>query len=300
MPADHHKLNLSAGGASVLVAAMLVAVKLWAFGQTGALSIAASLTDSALDLVVSLTSLMAIIYAARPADEDHAFGHTSAEDLAALAQALLVAVSGAAILWGALIRLVSDVPHVLTAEGPGMVAMLVSIGLTGALVIWQRRVARQTGNRVVAADSLHYLSDFLPAVGAIFALYASARFGLTDIDSIIAIAAALFLLFSAFRIGKRAFDALMDRRAAPEDIARIEAIVAVWPGVLGYHDLKTRTAGTKLFVQVHIELDPDQTLYQAHYIGAGLKHAIMDAMPQTDVLIHKDPAGDPLSPNRTT
>ncbi len=300
MSGDHHKLNLSAGMASVTVAILLVGVKLWALGLTGSLSIAASLTDSALDLIVSLTGLMAIIYANRPADDDHAFGHTSAEDLAALAQALLVSVSGVAILWSATGRLLADSPPELSAEGPGIIAMVFAIFVTGALVTWQLRVAKKTGNKVVAADSLHYLSDFLPNVGAIVALFASSAFGITSIDSIIAIAAALFLLFSAFRIGKGAFDALMDRRAAPEDIARISEIIGSWPGVLGFHDLKTRTAGNKVFVQVHIELDPDQTLYQAHGIGAGLKHAILKAMPEADVIIHKDPAGDPLSPNRTT
>ncbi|HBR99401.1 MAG TPA: hypothetical protein DD979_18790 [Gammaproteobacteria bacterium] len=84
MVKSHKKLNLSAGMASVSVALVLVGLKLWALGQTGALSVAASLADSAMDLMVSLGGLAAIWYAARPADEDHAFGHTSAEDLAAL------------------------------------------------------------------------------------------------------------------------------------------------------------------------------------------------------------------------
>ena len=294
------RLNLSAGGASVLVAMLLVALKLWALGETGSLSIAASLTDSALDLIVSLTGLMAIIYAARPADEDHAFGHSSAEDLAALAQAILVTVSAVVIGWTAVERLTSDTPPPLMFEGRGMVVMAASILITIALVLWQRRVASRTGSKVVAADSLHYLSDLLPNFGAIAALAASSAFGLMSVDSIIALAAALFLLFSAWRIGSNAFDALMDRRADPAAIAKVENLVSAWPGVLGYHDLKTRTAGNRIFVQVHIELDGAQTLEQAHGIGAGLKHEILRIMPNADVLIHKDPAGDPLSPNRTT
>ena len=82
------RLNLAAGAASVLVAAVLVALKLWALGQTGALSVAASLADSGMDAMVSLAGLMAIVYAARPPDDDHHFGHTSIEDLTSLAQAL--------------------------------------------------------------------------------------------------------------------------------------------------------------------------------------------------------------------
>jgi ferrous-iron efflux pump FieF len=294
------RLNLTAGGASVLVALLLVGLKLWALGETGSLSIAASLTDSALDLIVSLTGVLAIFYAARPADDDHAFGHSSAEDLAALAQGVLVAVSAIVIGWSAIDRLLSDTPPALAAEGAGMIAMTISFALTFALILWQRRVVLRTGNRVVAADSLHYTSDLLPNIGAIVALFASSAFGLVAVDSVIALAAAILLLFGAWRIAKAAFDALMDRRADPESIAKVEKLVANWPDILGYQDLKTRTSGNRIFVQVHIELDGSQTLERAHGIGAGLKVEILRVIPNADVIIHKDPAGDPLSPNQTT
>ncbi|MEZ5867065.1 MAG: cation diffusion facilitator family transporter [Defluviimonas denitrificans] len=161
-------LNISAGVASVTVALTLVALKLWALGMTSSLSVAASLADSALDLMMS-GGLMAIFYAARPADEDHAFGHTSVEDLAALAQSIFILVSGGAIAWSAVHRLMSDTPTRLGAQGPGMAVMALSILLTLALVLWQRRVASRTGSRVVAADLLHYLSDLIPNIGAIAA-----------------------------------------------------------------------------------------------------------------------------------
>lgn len=289
------RLNLSAGAASVLVALILVALKLWALGETNALSIAASLIDSALDLIVSLAGLLAIFYAARPADDDHAFGHTSAEDLAALAQSILVTVSAVIIIWSAITRLLSDAPALIMSETRGVVAMLISIALTIALVLFQRSVAKRTGNRVVAADSLHYLSDLIPNVGAIVALIAAATLGLTSIDSVVALAAALFLLVSAWRIGKPAFDALMDRRAAPETIAKISEIAGSWPGVEGFHDLKTRTAGNRIFVQIHIELDGTQTLNEAHTIGASLRREILRALPNAEVIIHKDPVSDPLT-----
>ena len=99
---DAHRLNLSAGLASMAVALTLVILKLWAVAATGALSVAASLADSALDLIVSGGGLLAILYAARPADEDHAFGHTSVEDLTALAQAAFILASAAFIAWTAI------------------------------------------------------------------------------------------------------------------------------------------------------------------------------------------------------
>lgn len=287
------RLNLTAGLASVAMAALMVALKLWALGETGALSVAASLADSAMDLMVSLMAMAALIYAAKPADEDHAFGHTSAEDLAALGQALFILVSAAIIAFAATQRLLNPDAHQLQAQEHGMMVMGASVVLTLGLVLWQTHVARRTGSRVVAADRLHYLGDLLPNIGAIASLWASQRFGMGQIDSVVAIGAALMLALGALRIGKGAFDALMDRRADPDIIAGIGQIAAGWPGVHGYHDLKTRMAGSRVFVNLHIELDGNQSLREAHAIGAGLRRAILAAYPQADVIIHKDVAGEP-------
>jgi ferrous-iron efflux pump FieF len=284
------RLNRSAGLASVSVALVLVALKLWALAQTGALSVAASLADSVLDLIVSFGGLVAIVYAARPPDEDHAFGHASAEDLAAFVQAVFITVSALAIGWSAVARLMAPEPRVLTATGPGIAVMAVAIVLTLGLVAWQRRVARRTGSRVVAADALHYLADLLPNLGAIAALVAAARWGIHRLDSLVALVAAFVLLLGAARIARGAWDALMDRRADPKVIAEIAAIARDWPGVRGFHDLKTRTSGNRIFVNLHIELDGAQSLFEAHEIGAGLRRAILAAYPNADVIIHKDPA----------
>lgn len=284
------RLNLSAAAASVTVATVLVLLKLWALGETGALSVAASLADSAMDLMVSVGAMAAIFYAARPPDEDHAFGHTSAEDIAALGQAIFILVSASVITAAAILRLTSPQPDRLMAEGRGMAVMAVSVALTLALVLWQGRVARRTGNRVVQADRLHYLGDLLPNIGAIVSLWASARYGLYQIDSVVALGAAGLLAVGAVRIGKAAFDALMDRRADPHIIEGIGRIAGDWPGVHGFHDLKTRTAGSRVFVNLHIELDGDLPLREAHDIGAALRRAILLAYPEADVIIHKDVA----------
>lgn len=284
------QMNLSAGLASVIVAGLLVALKLWALGETGALSVAASLADSAMDLMVSLGAMAAIFYAARPPDDDHVFGHSSAEDLAALGQSLFILISAGAIAWAAVVRLITARPERLMAEGAGITVMVISILLTLALIGWQTRVARLTGNKVVKADRLHYLGDLLPNLGAIASLWASSRFGLVQIDAIMALAAAGMLVIGALKIGRGAWDALMDRTADPEVIEGIASLTRNWPGVYGFHDLKTRTAGSKIFVHLHIELDGTLTLREAHDIGAGLRRKILEDYPQTDVIIHKDVA----------
>ena len=273
------------------VALVLVISKLWAFGETGSLSIAATLADSAMDLMMSLGGLVAIVYAAKPADDDHNFGHTSAEDLAALGQSIFILISATVIAVAAILRLLDRKVSLPEREASGMVVIVFSIVITIALVLWQRRVAKQTGNRVVAADSLHYLGDLIPNVGALIALWASAKFGIGQIDSIVALAAAALLAFGALRIGKAAFDALMDRQADTDMIAGIEDITRDFEGLYGFHDLKTRVAGSRVFVNLHIELDGAQTLEEAHAIGAALRRAITAAYPRADVLIHQDPVG---------
>jgi ferrous-iron efflux pump FieF len=238
--------------------------------------------------MMSLGAAVAIVYAARPADADHAFGHTSAEDLTALAQSAFILVSAGLITWSAIKRLTSETPHQLVAEGRGLLVMLVSILVTMALVWWQGRVARSTGSKVVAADRLHYLGDLLPSLGAIVALWASKSFGISSIDAVVALTAAAVMAFGAVHIGRHAWDALMDRAADPEILKGIGKLAADWPGVRGYHDLKTRTAGSRVFIHLHIELDGDQSLREAHAIGASLRRAILAAYPQADVIIHKD------------
>ncbi|WP_411891068.1 cation diffusion facilitator family transporter [Yoonia sp. SDW83-1] len=292
MPHRHDtRLNLSAGLLSVAVALILVLLKLWALGQTGSLAVAATLADSAMDLMMSLGGLIAIAYAAKPADDDHQFGHTSAEDLAALGQSLFILISAGVIAVAAVLRLLDDTVTLPEREGLGIGIIVFSIAITLALVFWQRHVARKTGNKVVQADSLHYLGDLIPNMGAILALWASAKFELHQIDSVVALAAAAILAVGALRIGKSAWDALMDRQADPDMIAGIQAIAADFEGVHGYHDLKTRVAGSKVFVNLHIELDGGQTLDAAHAIGAALRRAIIAEYPRADVLIHKDPVG---------
>ncbi|MGR3464111.1 cation diffusion facilitator family transporter [Limimaricola sp.] len=283
------RLNLSAGVASVSVALVLIAAKLWALFQTGALSVAATLADSALDLAMSLGALAAIAYAARPADDDHAFGHSAAEDLAALGQCLFILASAALIGGAGAQRLAHPAEMIPTQQGAGIAVMGLSIALTLALVGWQRHVARATGNRVVAADSLHYIGDLVPALGAIGALWASRRYGLNWIDPVVAIGAALLMAGGALRIGRGAWDALMDRAVDDDMVAGIEAIARDFPDVRGHHDLRTRRSGSRVFVNLHVELDGGQSLHEAHAIGAALKRAILARYPHADVIIHKDP-----------
>ena len=195
--------------------------------------------------------------------------------------------SGLLILWGVGTRLAN--PRPLAHEGAGLVVMLVASALTAGLVLWQRRVARRTGSRIVAADSVHYVSDLLPNLAAMLALGASAAFGVTGLDSVLAALAAVWLVRSGLRLGRASVDAIMDREAPAETVARVRAAVEDVPGLRGTHDLKTRMSGTKLFVQLHAEIDGATPLSQAHDIGEAARRRIVAACPGAEVIIHKDP-----------
>ena len=287
-PDRAHRLNLGAAFASVAVAVLLILMKLGALVATGALSVAASLVDSALDLVASLAALVAIRYAAKPPDADHSFGHSSIEDLVALGQAVIVAVSAIAIGWNGVRRL--GAPQELAAEGLGMAVMAFAIAVTVALVLWQGHVARRTGSKVVAADRMHYIADLYPNLGALVALWAASSFGILWLDPVVALVACALILWGARRIGLDAWHALMDREASSAVVARVAGVLDRHPGLAGWHELRTRTAGARVFVQVHVEIDGALTLREAHEIAAALRREIIAAVPQADVIIHQDPA----------
>lgn len=291
MPKRHTFLNLSAGFASVAVAVTLVVLKLWAVVQTGSLSIAASMADNMLDVLVSVGALAAIAYAARPPDDDHRFGHSSAEDLAALLQSALVLVSAAIIGVLSVLRLASNAPAAVRAEGDGIAVMLVSVVLTVLLVAWQRHVVRITGSRVIAADSVHFVGDMLPTLGVLIALGSAIWWGETRIDSVVALLAALWLAYGGLKIGRGAWDALMDHSAPPEMLQKIHAVADDWPGIHAFHDLKTRTAGSRVFVSLHVELDGRLSLNEAHAIADALEHRLLEVLGDSEVIIHLDPIG---------
>ncbi|MFV0245280.1 MAG: cation diffusion facilitator family transporter [Qingshengfaniella sp.] len=288
---DHTKLNLSATGAAVAMTVLLVTAKLWALDRTGSLSVAASLVDSALDLMASLAGLAAIAYAARPPDDDHSFGHTAVEDLATLGQALFILVSAGFIALKAVERLAGGSETALNSEGSGIAVMILSLVLSLGLVLWQSWVLRTTSSPVVAADRLNYLGDTIPNFGALVALWVSGRYGIIWIDSAVALGAAAFLGIGALRIGREAWHGLMDREPDPALAEGIGRIAGAWPGIEGFHDLRMRRSGSQVFVNLHVEIDGTLSLVEAHAIGAGLRAEIERVYPQTDVLIHKDPAG---------
>lgn len=287
---DHpDRLKRRAAIASVTVATVLIAAKAAAWLTTGSVGLLSTLIDSALDLAASLINLIAIRQALQPADEEHRFGHGKAEPLAGLAQSGFVLGSAGFLLVHAGERLVRPTPVSNTEVGYAVMAL--AIGLTIALVLYQRYVVRRTGSLAIKADSLHYSVDLLSNVSVMFALALSSRFGWLWADPLVAIAISLFILHSAWQILKDSLNLLMDRELPDEDRERIRRIACSHPGVIDIHDLRTRSSGTHVFIQFHLELDGNMTLLDAHTIADQVMNELEQAFPDAEVLIHEDPHG---------
>jgi ferrous-iron efflux pump FieF len=282
-------LMRAAGMASVGVATLLIAIKLYAFIATNSVSMLSSLFDSALDLGASLVNLFAIRTAVTPADAEHRFGHGKAEPLAGLVQV-------AFILGSSLLLLFEVGKHffyreAVEQEGVGIVVMVISIGLTLVLILFQRHVIRETESMAVHADSAHYFTDFLANLAVIVSLLLTKVLGWWWIDPLFGLLVALFIAFSALSIGRAALDMLMDREMDDQDRDRIKLIIRSNTEVIDLHELRTRVAGQDRFIQFHLDLKPDITLKDAHRISDAVEASLLEAFPGAEIIIHQDPLG---------
>ena len=288
-PLDRAALLKLASVASVITAGFLIVAKLIAWLMTGSVGLLASLVDSVMDSFASVINLFAIRYSLQPADEDHRFGHGKAEPLAGLAQAAFIAGSAIFLIFHAIDRLRYD--HQLEQVGVGIGVMVLAIGLTLVLLAIQRYVIQKTNSTAIRADSLHYVTDLLTNISILVALYLS-TLGWSWADPVFAIGVALYIFYSAFQIGREAFEQLMDRELPDDILQKIQAIAMSHAEVTGTHETRTRQAGQTRFVQLHLELDEEMSLKRAHQIADEVEAEIMAFLPGAEVMIHQDPIDD--------
>ncbi len=275
--------------ASVLTAATMVAMKTVAFFLTGSTALLGSLLDSILDMTASVVNLFAVRYSLTDADEEHRFGHGKAESLGALAQAALIAGSAVFLAWESVAQFAA--PEPVTATDIGIIVIAISIVLTLGLVMFQKFVVARSNSVAISADLLHYSGDLAMNAGVILALVLSGMFDLHIADPVIGLLIALWLLRGAVKIAFSSFDQLMDRELPEDERTRIQAAALAIDDVRAVHDLRTRQSGLSVFVQVHVELDGDMSLYRAHVIADMVEMEIQQIHPGAEVFVHLDPAG---------
>ncbi len=274
---------------SVSVAFILILSKIIGWYLTGSVSVLSSLADSFMDFFASLLSLFAVRQAMKPADNHHRFGFGKIEALAALGQAVFIFLSVLYVAYEAFMHLKN--PHPITKPLVGVVVMGVSIVLTLGLVWFQNYVVKKTHSLAITADSMHYKADMFLNLGVLVSVLFSAIFGMYWVDGAIGLLISGYIFYTSISIARKSVYILMDRELESEKKQEIVRIIKEHPLVLGLHELKTRSSGTKDFVQVHIELDGNMPLKEAHQVVYDLEKALLKEFPTLHLTIHQDPSG---------
>jgi ferrous-iron efflux pump FieF len=289
MSLDPKRLTHLAAVASVGVAATLICAKLVIWVITGSVAILGSLVDSGLDAIASIVTFISVRQAAQPPDRAHRYGHGKAEAIGALVQAGFVLGSALFLASEAVRRLLS--PQPIEQPRLGIAVLLLAILLTAALLGFQHFVVRRTGSIAIQADSLHYRSDLLMNLAVIAALVLSEATGWPHIDPLFGLGVVPVLLYGALGVARHALDMLMDRELPADQRAYIRRLALEHPGAHNVHDLRTRRAGADVFIELHLELDGELSLEQAHDLTHEVEARIRAAFPAADIIVHQEPAG---------
>lgn len=288
-PAEAARATRTATTASVGVAVVLIALKAFGWGASGSVALLASLVDSSLDLVASLATFYAVRWAAAPPDAEHRYGRGKAEAFASLLQAGLVFASALFVGWEAISRMFE--PRAISAGGWATAVMLISILLTLGLVLLQTRAIRKSGSLAVKGDRAHYSADLASNVAALVGVASAAWLGAAPLDAAAGLIVAVWLFWGASGVLKESAHHLLDRALPEADQTRILELVRSDPRILGVHQLRTRSAGGVWMIQMHVDLEPRQTLEEAHAIVVEAERRILEAHPMADIIIHPDPRG---------
>lgn len=286
MTQNYNRLVKMAAILATSCAALLVTIKVIAWWITGSVSLLAAVFDSFVDMAASLTNLLVLRYALQPPDQDHTFGHGKAESLAALAQSMFISGSAIFLIMTGTYQFINPVP--LRTPDFGIVVIVISLVFTIGLLMFQRRVVKNTGSQAIKADMVHYQSDVLMNIAVLIALVLS-WYGFVRADSIFAILIGFYILYSAWHIGYGAIQALLDRALPEEEREEIIDIIRSCGNVKGAHDLRTRQSGPIKFIQFHIELEDALPLVEAHDIAEQVEQALLARFPGAEIIIHQDP-----------
>lgn len=287
-------LAIRAALASVAVAIFLLVLKSYAAWATGSVAMLGSLADTGLDLVASLVTLWGVRIAATPADSEHRFGHGKAEALAALFQVVLIATSAIGIGYRAVSRFIHG--EVTANAEYGIGVSVIALVVTLVLIRYQRHAIAATGSIAIRADNVHYQSDLLLNGSVIAALVLDQYVGLPGADPLFGVAIAGWLLWGAWHAALTATDMLMDKEWPQERRERFLAAAAQHSELLGIHDLRTRSSGSRDFVQFHVWVDPQMSVAEAHRVMDEIEAKLNVEFPGVEILIHPDPAGHSDAP----
>jgi len=266
----------------------LMAMKLAVGISTGSIAVLSDAIDSAEDAVASTFVFLSIRLGSQPADEEHPYGHGKAESLAAAGQGVLIAGGAAYIIVRAVQRLIEGEASIDTA--PGLIAMGLTAVVNVGVALYVGSAARRTGSVALTADTRHLWTNVAQALAVVAALALVATTGNEIFDPVLALALAVYLLWTASQVFMSALAEIMDERLPAHEVQLIENCLREQRGgVRGYHMLRTRRAGRQRYVDLHLLVDPQQTVQAAHALCDQLEDALCACLPGAVVTIHLEP-----------
>jgi len=291
---DGTREKSSAALSSVIAAIGLTGFKVVVGLTTGSLGILAEAAHSGLDLMAAVMTFLAVRISGKPADRTHRYGHGKVENLSALFETLLLLLTCLWILYEAGHRLLYHAAHLrVTFWSFAVMITSIVVDLSRSRILY--RAARKYNSQALEADALHFSTDIWSSAVVILGLicvkiseWVPGVTVLRHADSVAAIMVGLIVVYISIKLGIRTIQALLD--VAPSGIEnKIIAAVECLPGVADCHNVRFRYSGPQLFVDIHILVDGNQTLKEAHDLTEEIEHTIEQFLPNVDVTIHPEP-----------
>jgi len=282
-----------AGAAKLLISVVigLVLLKIVVGWLTGSISVLAQAADSILDLFAGIVTFTAIRAAAKPPDEEHPYGHGKFEDIAGVAQGVLIFITSGLIIYSSIRRIIAGTSIELAEAGIGM--MLVSIIISIFLSRHLLKVSRATGSVAMEANAHNIAADVYSALAVLIGLVILRLTGLIIIDAIIAIGVAIYILKIAYHTIRKPLSGLIDTRLPPSQEIMVKAcLMRHNRQVVSYHAFRTRRAGSQRFIDLHLVMPMDIDLKLAHDICDQIETEIETRLPESNVSIHVEPCNE--------
>lgn len=290
---------------SVASNAFLVAIKLVIGLFIGSISVISEAIHSGVDLVAALIALFSVRKSAKPADHDHPYGHGKVENISGTIEAILIFLAASFIIDEALHKLVNPQPLGMVGWGIGvmLVSSVINIVVSHLLFV----VGRATESVALEADAWHLRTDVYTSAGVLFGLtviWVGKRvvpdLNLDWIDPAAAIAVALLIIRAAYRMVKKSARDILDASLPDHEVSQVKGLIfKQTPAVVGFHGLRTRKAGSTRFVDLHLLVDQDMTVFESHEITQVITDDIRQLFPDTYVNIHIEPCDKTCPPECT-
>ncbi|WP_425556528.1 cation diffusion facilitator family transporter [Gordonia alkaliphila] len=281
---------------SIAAALVTIALKSSAWLITGSVGLLSDAAESVVNLVAAVVAFIALRVAARPADDDHNFGHSKSEYFSAVIEGVMIVVAAGVIIYTAVDRLLN--PRELESVGIGLAVSVIASVVNGVVAWLLIRAGRRHRSITLEADGRHLLTDVWTTAGVVIGVALVALTGWLPLDPIIAIGVAINILVVGYLLIKRSTAGLMDSALDDEDLAVIEDVLEryraeVGPETVDFHDIRTRESGHLRFLQLHMLVPGGWSVQRGHDAIEEVETALRAALDELVVTVHLEPIEDP-------